>query len=126
MRLYLERLTTPEIASRTYHSKSRWTATSRASNGYVSWRPSSPKRSWPCCARWPRAWWPSTSPSWTSTASAGPSTDAYGCAVAEHLDVAASFVVAHNPGPASKLGHVISHPLPEGPRCRSRQSRGGA
>jgi ERCC4 domain len=35
--------------------------------------------------------------------------------VAKHLDVAASFVVAHNPDTGSKLGYVISLPLPEGP-----------
>jgi hypothetical protein len=106
IRLYLEGLTIPEIASRTYHSKKSWTATSKASNECRSWPPNTPSKNSPCCAPCPPGWLSNTCSSWKSTTCATQLSDAGGFTMPEPSR-AVTFEIARNPEAASRLGYVL-------------------
>ena len=86
IRLYLEGLTTPEIASRTYHAKK---SVDRYIEGFERVRlldAKHPREELPLLTGLAPASSPNTSPSWTSTNSADPSTAAAECAAMREHD----------------------------------------
>ena len=128
VRLYLEGLTTPEIASRTYHSKTLGGPLHRGLRTGAAARRQTPARGAPAAVRaCPPTSSPSTWPSWMSISWADPSTGGGGCAMAERLaDLAASFVVARNPEAGSTLGYLVSCRCPTATSCSKRQTPGRA